>query len=100
MSITLAKRSALISAELERVKKVAEKRIKTPADKLTRSHLAKLAEEMCIPTKELNLLAKSIISRSFGDYRYLTSTECRKVEKYLKANYNELAERYRRMRWA
>lgn len=83
---------------ITRIEKETE-RIRVVADKLTRSHLAKLAEEMSIPWKELNKVAKEVVSREFGDCRNLTEMEVRRVMKYLKGNYEELSSRYRRMRW-
>lgn len=92
MGIMIIKRSEMIEREEGRIRKVA--------DKLIRSQLGKLADEMSIPGKELNLIAKEVVGREFGDYRFLTSRECRKVMGYLKKNYDALASRYRRLMWS
>jgi hypothetical protein len=71
----------------------------TVADRLERSRLDKLREEMCIPVVELNLISTTIVGRQIRDARFLSDSESRKVRKYLKENYNGLSEKYRRMRW-
>jgi hypothetical protein len=79
------------------IAKICDLRI---ASKLQRSRLDKLREEMSIPPRELNVLVKDIINREFGDVRFLTEGESRKVVAHLKERYAELSERYRRMKWA
>jgi hypothetical protein len=69
------------------------------ANKLLRSKLDKLREQMSIPPKELNKLAKEVVGREFGDYRFLGQCEVEKVIRFLRKNQDVLGERYRRMRW-
>jgi len=71
-----------------------------PANRLERSRLDKLREELSIPPKELNKIAKEVVGREFGDVRFLSTTENRRVVSYLKKNCDELGKRYRRLRWA
>lgn len=69
------------------------------ANKLDRSQLDKLREEMMIPPKELNKIAKEVVGREFGDYRYLSTMENRRVRGYLRKNYQVLTEKYRKLVW-
>ena len=77
--------------EIEREKKIA--------NKLERSKLDKLREELSIPPRELNKIAKEVIGREFGDTRFLSATENRRVRMYLKRNGDELGKRYRKLMW-
>jgi len=70
-----------------------------PANRMERSRLDKLREELSIPPKELNKIAKEVVGREFGDVRFLNTTENRRVVSYLKKNCDELGKRYRRLRW-
>jgi hypothetical protein len=72
---------------------------KVAADRIERSRLDQLREEMCIPVVELNLISCQIVGRQIRDARFLSDSESRRVRKYLKENYNMLSEKYRRMRW-
>ena len=69
------------------------------ANRLERSRLDKLREELSIPPKELNKIAKEVIGREFGDSRFLNPTENRRVVSYLKKNCDELGKRYRGLKW-
>lgn len=70
-----------------------------PAIKEDRSRLWKLAEELSIPTKELNELAKEVVGREFGTVTRLTAGENMKFRRWLSANRVVLGERYRKMLW-
>jgi hypothetical protein len=85
-----------IAHRVERMEVVEQAKV---ADKLSRSKLDKLREEMSIPIKELNKIAKEVVGREFGDVRFLSVTETRRVTEYLRKNYNTLSERYRRIMW-
>ena len=80
--------------------KVVESTTIVLATKEERSRLGRLAEEMSIPWKELNKVAKEVVGREFGDCSRLTPTENRKVIRYLKQNYDELSKRYRKLLWS
>lgn len=69
------------------------------AGKLDRSKLWKLAEELDIPSRELNKLAKEVIRREFGAVARLTVTENKKFRKWLEGNRVRIGERYRKMKW-
>ena len=71
-----------------------------PADKKSVGRLDMLREELDIPWKELNKIAKEVVGREFGDVRNLTETENRKVRIYLKVNGAVLGERYRKIKWS
>lgn len=70
-----------------------------PASRLQRSRLDRIREEMCIPWKELNKLAKNVVGREFGDVSRLSASENRKVIQYLERNRLELMNRYRKVVW-
>ena len=69
------------------------------AGRKSRYQLDRLREECDIPWKELNKLAKEVVDREFGDCSRLSEVENRKVRRYLKKNWIELGERYRRLKW-
>jgi hypothetical protein len=59
-----------------------------------------MREELDIPWKELNKIAKEVVGREFGDVRRLNEREMKKVRLYLKVNGVKLGERYRKMKWS
>jgi hypothetical protein len=69
------------------------------AGKKSRYQLARIAEELSIPWKELNKIAKEVVGREFGDCSRLGETENRKLRIYLRQNERVLGERYRKMIW-
>ncbi len=86
--------------KLCRVSQIVKKRVwGRPTSKEDRSKLWKLAEELSIPTKELNKLAKEVVGREFGTVAKLTVTENRKFRGWLQANRIDLGERYRKLIW-
>ncbi len=56
-------------------------------------------EEMKIPWKELNKIAREVVGREFGDCRKLTDGEVKRLLEYLRVNWWTLVERYRKMIW-
>ena len=69
------------------------------AGRKSRYQLDKVREELDIPWKELNKVAREIVGREFGDVSRLSEQENRKVRGYLRKNQRELGDRYRKMKW-
>ena len=74
-------------------------RIEHKPDPRLISRLDKARDEMKIPWKELNKIAKEVIGREFRDVRFLNESEIKRVLKYLKVNWWPLVTKYRKVNW-
>lgn len=66
-----------------------------PSRLMTRIDL--IREELEIPWRELNKIAKNVVGREFKDVRFLGGSEGMRVLRYLEGNYRLLKAKYHQM---